>query len=475
MSKSKQLAKNTLIIGLGRLSSQFLIFLLLPVYTTFLSTSEYGQLDLILIYVAVAAPVLTAQMEMAAFRHLIDARGDKNSVKKIVSSSLAILVLGVTVSAIIFMSIAAVVSLELAVYIGLLFISIAFLNYMLQVTRGLGRNGLFAIASLMTGLTTVGLGIYLVAFNGEGIEGVLTASVTGNTVGLIMLIITLRVWRHVKLSAIETGEVRKLLGYSWPLTLNHLGLWAINGLSRTAVAIIAGTAALGILAAAGKIPLIYTALFSVFAMAWTESAALHIKSEDKDKFFTQVTDATIRLFGSLAICTVAVMSVAFPLLIAPDFGEARQLIPILIFGAFFGSVVAFYGAIYLAVKKTKEVAKITAMAVVLTLAMTLIGVPVFGVVAVAFAIAITYLYLTLVRYRDIKKYVTIQYDAAVVWSLVLVSGVVLYLYYLDDIGFSILSIAVAVLCTVYLNKSSIVSIRKTILNKSRKMNDEKTA
>lgn len=47
MSRIKDLAKNTLIITIGRISTQFITFLLLPLYTALLTTEEYGTVDLI--------------------------------------------------------------------------------------------------------------------------------------------------------------------------------------------------------------------------------------------------------------------------------------------------------------------------------------------------------------------------------------------------------------------------------------------
>ena len=47
MNQKKELIKNTLIISIGKFSTQLVSFLLLPLYTTLLTTSEYGQYDLL--------------------------------------------------------------------------------------------------------------------------------------------------------------------------------------------------------------------------------------------------------------------------------------------------------------------------------------------------------------------------------------------------------------------------------------------
>ena len=47
MNREKELAKNTVIIFIGKICTQFLNFFLLPVYTRVLNTDEYGLFDFV--------------------------------------------------------------------------------------------------------------------------------------------------------------------------------------------------------------------------------------------------------------------------------------------------------------------------------------------------------------------------------------------------------------------------------------------
>ena len=47
MSKYGQLAKNTILIGVGSFSSKLLTFLCVPLYTALLTTEQYGLADII--------------------------------------------------------------------------------------------------------------------------------------------------------------------------------------------------------------------------------------------------------------------------------------------------------------------------------------------------------------------------------------------------------------------------------------------
>ena len=78
MNQKKELIKNTLIISIGKFSTQLVSFLLLPLYTTLLTTSEYGQYDLLNTISIFLIPCVTLLMEEGMFRFLIDAKTDKD-------------------------------------------------------------------------------------------------------------------------------------------------------------------------------------------------------------------------------------------------------------------------------------------------------------------------------------------------------------------------------------------------------------
>ena len=83
MSKKKELMKNTIIIFMGKVCTQLISFLLLPLYTSYLLTEEYGFVDLVTTYVTLIVPIITMELEMSVFRYLVDCRKDEKEKKKI--------------------------------------------------------------------------------------------------------------------------------------------------------------------------------------------------------------------------------------------------------------------------------------------------------------------------------------------------------------------------------------------------------
>ena len=70
--KKELLKKNTLIIGIGKFSSQVIMFLMLPLYTSYLTTDEYGTYDTLVAIATFITPFITMLLEESMFRFLIE-------------------------------------------------------------------------------------------------------------------------------------------------------------------------------------------------------------------------------------------------------------------------------------------------------------------------------------------------------------------------------------------------------------------
>ena len=62
MSHQSQLVKNTMIIAIGKLSTQILSYLMLPFYTNKVSPDEYGTFDFICTVSLFLCPIITLLM-----------------------------------------------------------------------------------------------------------------------------------------------------------------------------------------------------------------------------------------------------------------------------------------------------------------------------------------------------------------------------------------------------------------------------
>ena len=86
MNREKKLFKNTFILSVGGITTKFITFFLLPLYTKVLSTEEYGIVDLFNTIISLLLPIVTLQVEQSVFRYLIDCRDSKKEKLEIIST-----------------------------------------------------------------------------------------------------------------------------------------------------------------------------------------------------------------------------------------------------------------------------------------------------------------------------------------------------------------------------------------------------
>lgn len=453
MTKSQELAKNTLIIAVGKLFTQLLTFLLLPIYTFFLTPADYGMVDLILTYVLLLTPLATLQVERATFRYLIDSRSDRKKIGIIITNSFIILTLGAMIACIVILACNLFYSIPLVVLAALLGIATIYSSLLQQIARGMGKNKTFSIGSIITGIFQVVFVIIFIVYLKYGAEGILIASIIANAAGITYFIYSTKCWRYIRISNFDKSYSRSLLSYSMPLVPSNLAWWVINVSDRTIISIFMGMTANGMYAISARLSSILTMLYAIYDMSWTESVSLHINSEDRHQFFSSSMDQALRFFSSVGALLVGGIAMAFPYIVGKAYNEAYYYIPILVLGALFGGIVSQYSALYIATKETKKVASSSIGAALINLVITLFGIHFIGIYAAAFATVISFLAMAIYRHYDTKKYVTITYKKSTFISLCIAYLLIAILYYQNTVACSIATLFIAIGFTVFVNQS----------------------
>ena len=185
MNREKELAKNTLIITIGRICTQMITFFLLPLYTTILTTEEYGIVDLLNSLVMFLIPIISLQLEQAVFRKLIDNRKNNNQIKKIISSTFLFILSSLILYICIFSFFSIFIKNQYKYFLLSNVIIILIANVLLQIIRGLGNNKGYSVASFISATVTVILNVVLVALLKWGAYGMLLATFIGNLSSIV--------------------------------------------------------------------------------------------------------------------------------------------------------------------------------------------------------------------------------------------------------------------------------------------------
>lgn len=459
MKEKKKLIKNTGILFFGKMCTQIISFLLLPLYTSYLSTSEYGFVDLAFTYISLFAPVITLQLEMAVFRFLIDTKKDEDKKKQIISTVILLLVI---ISLLFIIIVSFIIMLFKIKYGFLLLINIIltiFSNMFLQIARGFGKTKNYSIGVFIISAFTIIFNVIFIAFLKVGAIGLLISMAIATFISIVYLFLSLKIYKYIEKSLFSKKKTKDLIKYSLPLVPNGISWWIINVSDRTMISSMLGTSSNGIYAVSNKFPTLFSNFTSIFNLAWTESASTNIDNENRDYYFSDIINNTIQIFSSICILLITAMPFIFPILVNESYRQAYYYIPILLIASLVNSVVKLYSGIYVAKKLTKQVMNTSLIAAVINIVINLIFIKKIGIYAACLSTLIAYTTMMVYRYFDLKKYITIHYDKKMFMIIILLL-IVTISYYINHVILNSVILLIAILFTLYFNKDILLVILK---------------
>jgi O-antigen/teichoic acid export membrane protein len=468
MSRKKELAKNTIIIAIGKICTQFISFFLLPIYTTLLSTEEYGIVDLFNTYIMLLIPLITFQVEQALFRFLVDVRNDDDEKKTLVSTVLIFAVIQCTIYFILFLAMQNFIHNEYKYFLVTNVITYIFSDTMLQLARGLGDNSTYAIGSFITAITTILFNILFIIVFRLGAAGMFEAIFLANLVCILFIFFKKRVYSYISFKRIKITKLKELLRYSLPLVPNSLSWWVLNASDRTVVSSFLGVAANGILSVSHKFSSIYITFYNIFNLTWIESATLHIHDEDREEFFSDTISTVFRLFSAVCLGVIACMPFVFPFLINEKFGIAYYQIPIYMLASLFNIVLALYSVVYVAMKLTREMAKTAIFAGIINIIAIIFMIRVIGLYAASISSVLSYGAMMIYRYFDIKKYINIKFSKRLMLSTLVMLVFLFITYYRTNVMLHVIALLITIVYATFVNRvflKDIIIMLRELLHK----------
>lgn len=457
MSREKELAKNTAILTFGKICTQFVSFFLLPLYTAILEPGVYGIADLFNSYIYLIIPLVSLMLDQGLFRFLLDCRDDSARQKKLLTTVLGVNVITCIAYGVLFCLIQPFIHSEYKIFLLIDVIINVITNTFLQFARGTGRNGIYSLESFLSAALVIVSNVILLAVLRMGAWGLFLSTVIGRSIALLVLILALRVWKYVDVRAYSKQTLKKLLFYSIPFIPNQLSWWVVGVSDRTIISWFLSVAANGIYSVANKFSSIYIMFYNIFNLSWTESVSLHIRDSDVKEYLEKTINTMFSLFYSACLGIIAYMPLVFPILINQQYSEAYNQIPILMLAVLMQAVVGLYSVIYVALKKSKEIAKTSFWAAVINIVVDVVLIKTIGLYAASISTLVAYGTMAVYRYFHIKRYIDVplwhKLRFFVITILVLIS------YYINNTALNCIT---ALAITVYAILSNKVFVQNTI-------------
>ena len=274
----------------------------------------------------------------------------------------------------------------------------------------------------------------------------------------------MKLYKYIQLSSFSKRDSKEMLRYSIPLVPNSVSWWVVSVSDRTIINVFLGMAANGLYAVANKFTTIFSGIYMIFNLSWSESASVHINEKDRDEFFNSVINNVIKIFSCLCCCVVAAMPFIFNILIKEDYKDSYYYIPILFIGALFNIIVGLYGSIYIALKKTDKISTSTIIAAIINILTNLVFIKYIGLYAASISTAIAYLVIMIYRHLDIKKYINIKLEYRSIMYTFLILVLLMFMYYYNNIYINCISLIIAITYSLVTNRNSI----RIVIKESKK-------
>lgn len=451
MGREGRLVKNFVIYMIGNFASKVLGFILLPIYTIYLSQSELGFYDLVITTVQIVISIVTLQSIDGLYRNLLDA-GDASAVRRNISNAFYLItrnVLLFSAVSVIFFHIRPVPHAWL-----ILLLSVTHIYWTLwqQTVRGLRRNLDFALGGLLfTAIMLAGNLILLKVFDMQ-VRGVLLSSIASALCTILYLEFRVGIVRHVRFRALDAGLRKSIIAYSLPLLPTAINWWLLSFANRYVINLTLGSDANGLFAVASRFAAVLVMVNNIFYLAWQESAITEYNAEDRNRFYSRMFDAYMRVQFSVILLLLPVTPFLFHLIIDPKFAEARQYIPFLYIGTVFSAFATFYGTGYLSSRETTGAFTTTLAGSVINLILMFVLIPFWGLQAVGFSSMVSLIALWVIRLGQTRKYFRIRIHLNVFLGLAGCVAVYAFIYFLNRPFVHAGSAILAVMLSIFINR-----------------------
>nr|WP_274955240.1 polysaccharide biosynthesis C-terminal domain-containing protein [Bifidobacterium crudilactis] len=393
MGKYKNLVTNIGLFGLSTVSTKLITFILIPLYTGYLSKAEFGMTDLGIATSSLLLPMMTLCIGDATMRFVL---AGKDKPQECISIGLLVTLGGCLASA------AALPLLNLGIFGGLgeykaeffvMFVLNVLTEYLSQVARALNKIKLIAGISIISSTIMGGAAAVFIAVLDWGVQGYWGSLIIGYGFSVFCYLFPGKIYLQIQLHLRDSGQLfiisKKMLRYCLPLVPDALLWWMSTSINRFFITGMLGVAATGLFAAAGKIPNILAAAYGLFSRAWQLSAYQEYGSKEAAHFFGTVFKS---LNAVLTVCISALIILSpmlASILFQRQFYSAWTLAPLLLVAVYFSQLSSFYSTVYAASMRTSLIMKTTVVGAILCAGLTWLLIPKLGLQGASLALTVS--------------------------------------------------------------------------------------
>lgn len=465
--KYKKLIKNFSMAFIGNFVSKILSFIMVPFYTSILTTSDYGTADLISNIVFLVLPVFTLLMEEAVMRFALD---EATNSKEVFSIALKVSTAGFVFALVISPIILLFKNIRPYYWAIILYYIVSWLfNILSNYAKGLDKFNITTISGIIHTFAFLALNVYFLAFLKIGIIGYLLAIIVSNFVSIIYMFFSLKVWKNqFFFKRIDKLLAKKMIKYSLPMIPNYIMWWINNASDRIIISVFCGTAINGVYSVAYKIPSLLSSVTSIFESAWRVSSVDDFGSEESIKFYNNIYAFYNGALLIGASFFVLITKLIAKILFAKEFFEAWKITPILILAYVFSALAQYLNSIFSASKQTKKIVNSSFAGAVVNILLNLLLIPHFAGIGAAIATLTGYIIIWVINMKNTRSILKMNLNLPIILISTLFIIIQIVLIELDSLKYYIFAL-LCLIVVIVLNRKIFIEIINFLKQKVRNM------
>jgi len=387
------LARHLVIYGLGNALGVAGGFLLIPLYTHVLATSEYGVLELINRSADILILVMFNGVRQGFIRHYFDQDSDEWH-KIVVSSTLiflsalsivvsvAVLVFREALSGLLFKGEApSVLLVFITVWLPLeMVVKIGMTHLQIQM-----KSSKYVLIDLTCFVLSLSSNILLVYFYRRGIEGILITNMwIAGTIGLTFAAVLLR-WTGARLSV---QVIKDLVKFGAPYAPTAVFMFFLSSSDRYFLSAMTSLDEVGVYALAYKVGMFGTSLImGPFGMVWTPFLFENYRKKEGPELIGKVFTFYTTVVVGVGLFISALSPMVIPMISSQAYHASYRLVPPICLAAVFYGMACIADAGILISKKTFYKPVLFGASGLVAVGLNLFLIPRYGATGAAFSLS----------------------------------------------------------------------------------------
>lgn len=418
MSENNSFKKNTLMLTTGTIINKGLQFLVIPFFSRWLTTEEYGQFDLLCTYISLLIPVISLSTHEAVFRFNVEETDIKKQKINITNGFIINLI---NFAILLIVSIFFVNKVRLTIYVCfMLYLSTElFSTYLRGYLRSIKRIDIYSLSMTFTTILMTFFVTLFVLVCKWGLEGILLGYAVGTLTGNILLCTWGKWTTMLCFKGCSIYNMKMLVQYSIPLIPNDISWWVMNASDRQIINIFFNDAANGVYAIAHKIPALCQVIFNMFSVSWQQEIVKKIDSPDVNEFVDDIFNKFLVMLLTVCSGLLAGSFLLYYYIFDLKYFEAIHYSPILLFSAVIIAISQFLGGIQIALKRTIHNGMTTVIGAVCNVLIHLLLIDKIGLFAASISTLVSNVLIVVLRMILLRKKIIIHLKKESVFALVM--------------------------------------------------------